>query len=264
MPSFHLVSLLIWLPLFVASISQGSAQRGSPETPVSSKTWVGHYREVEEYLRTAECTLIDLRKNSPSGPSTMRCTLRPGGPVARFGWKTSPNGASRGFRERYTAEIAAYEVDKLLKLEMVPPTVERVLEGHTGAGTMWVEGAIGLQDQTVRAPDAARWQAQLARMAMFDALIGNGARNRANTLRDPVWNLILIDHSRAFGPATEPVPDLSNIDQELWARIEGLTREQLDTALGAWLDKEQISAILERRESMKAAIGRRAAMGRRP
>jgi hypothetical protein len=94
-------------------------------------------------------------------------------------------------------------------------------------------------------------------MAMFDSLIGNRDRNLANALRDAAWNLILIDHSRSFGPGTEPLRDLSRIDEESWDRIEALTRAQLDAALRPWLEDDQISAIIDRRERMRAAIGRR-------
>jgi hypothetical protein len=254
-----LLSFLICLPLLMAS---GSAQRTVPESAaLGSKTWVGHYLEVEEYLRTAECITVDnigTRKTAQGvGPSLKRCGLRPGGPVARMAWKTVPAGVVRGFRESYKAEIATYELDKLLKLDMVPPTVERELEGHRGSATFWVEDAVSLAQGTSGAPDAARWEKQLARMAMFDALIGNGARNLANTLRDPVWNVILLDHSRAFGTGAEPEIRPIKADRELWTRIEGLTRAQLDKALGAWLDKDQIGAILDRREKMRPAIAPR-------
>ena len=46
-------------------------------------------------------------------------------------WRSLPPGVYRGFRESYKAEIAAYELDKLLKMDMVPPSVERQLEGNT-------------------------------------------------------------------------------------------------------------------------------------
>jgi hypothetical protein len=253
-----LLSLLAGLPLLLVVIPLGYGQRASPESAaLGSKTWVGHYREVEEYLRTAECTALeDIGPKRPQGVPLKRCVLRPGGPVARMAWKSLPPGVHRGFRESYKAEIATYELDKLLKLDMVPPTVERELQGHTGSATFWVEGVVDLKAGTSAAPDRAQWEKQLARMAMFDSLIGNRDRNLANALRDAEWNLILIDHLRAFGPATEPLPDLSKVDKELWARIEGLTRAQLDAALGAWLEKDQISAIVDRRERMRAAIGR--------
>ncbi len=122
-------------------------------------------------------------------------------------------------------------------------------EGYIGAATFWVENAASLAEGKSDAPDAARFRKQVARMAMFDSLIGNGARNLGNTLRDPVWNLILLDHSRAFGAGDEPLADLSRIDKELWGRIEALTRPQLDAALSPWLEQYQIRAIEERREN---------------
>jgi hypothetical protein len=220
---------------------------------------VGHHQEVEEYLRTAECVQLETlgRRDSAEGPpAAMRCVLRAGGPVSRMAWMSRPPGVYRGFRESYRFNIAAYEVDKLLKLDMVPPTVERELQGRKGAATFWVENVEDLKKNA--APEAAgraRWEKQLARMAAFDSLIDNGDRNLANTLRDAAWNLILIDHSRAFGTSTGLRPDLTRVDEELWGRIEALRRSQLDTTLGAWLDADQIAAIMERREKMRAALG---------
>jgi hypothetical protein len=250
-----LLSFLVCLALLMAP---GSPQHTSPESAaLGSKTWVGHYQEVEEYLRTAECVALeDIGPKTQSLPALKRCVLRPGGPVARMAWKSVPPGGYRGFQESYKAGIAAYELDKLLKLDMVPPTVERELQGHTGSATFWVEGVVDLKAGTSGAPDPARWEKQLARMAMFDSLIGNRDRNLANALHDPAWNLILIDHSRAFGAGDEPLADLSRIDKELWGRIEALTRPQLDAALSRWLEQYQIRAIEERRERMRAAIGR--------
>jgi hypothetical protein len=172
-------------------------------------------------------------------------------------WMSRPPGVYRGFRESYTFNIAAYEVDKLLKLDMVPPTVERELQGRKGAATFWVENIVEVGKNAMpEAAERARWDRQLARMAAFDSLIGNKDRNVGNMLRDPAWNLILLDHSRAFGVGTELRPDLTRVDEELWGRIEALTRKQLDATLGAWLDADQIAAIMERLERMRAALGR--------
>ena len=89
---------------------------------------------------------------------------------------------------------------------------------------------------------------------MFDDLIGNRDRNRGNMLRDATWSLILLDHSRAFGAGSELPHKLSRIDEGYWARIESLTRDQLDAALHAWLGENEIRAILDRRERMRVDI----------
>ena len=124
---------------------------------------------------------------------------RPGGPVARMAWMTLPPGIHRGFFTSYKTEIAAYELDKLLKMDMVPPTVERQLQGNTRRCHA-VGGERRWRGRATRRPPSevnrTEWDKQLARMTMFDALIGNRDRNMANVLRDGAWNLILLDHVR--------------------------------------------------------------------
>ena len=215
-----------------------------------ARIWVGRHQEIEEYLRTAECVSMEML-----GPSRVaRCTLRPGGPAARMAWRPLPPGVHRGFRESYKAEIAAYEFDKLLELDMVPPSVARQLEGSSGAAQLWVEDVTDLRDASPGGPDRPYWGNQLVRMKMFDDLIGNRDRNQGNMLRDAEWNLILLDHSRAFGDTTELPQKLSQIDEGFWASIEALTPAKLDAALGVWLDHVEIKAILARRDRMRAEI----------
>lgn len=238
------VLLVCWSTL----VSQGQPAFSQA---LSAKTWVGRHQEIEEYLRTAECVSTQMLT-----PSMMRCTLRPGGLLARMAWQTLPPGIYRGFWESYKANIAAYEIDKLLTMDMVPPTVEREFQGNKGSGTQWVENTV---DSKAASPDdsnRAGWEKQLVQMTMFDNLIGNQDRNTGNMLRDAAWNLILIDHTRAFRPGADLPNRLSRIDVDLWDKVQGLTRTQLDARLGPWLDPNEIAAILERREKMKADVDR--------
>ena len=241
------------VPVPVACLAVFLGNPGQPASTqgLSAKIWVGRYQEIEEYLRTAECVSMQaLRLNKVA-----RCTLRPGGPVFSMAWRPLPPGIYGGFWQSYKAEIAAYELDKLLKMDMVPPTVERQLQGNTGAAQLWVENVFGVKaGESPGEPNRADWENQLVRMKMFDDLIGNRDRNWGNMLRDATWNLILLDHSRAFGAGSELPHKLSRIDEGYWARIESLTRDQLDAALHAWLGESEIRAILDRRERMKVDI----------
>ena len=239
--------LLVGLPALLGQGQPASDQRHG------AKIWVGRYHEIEEYLRTAECVSMDML----GAGRVARCTLRPGGPVARMVWKPLPPGIYRGFRESYKAEIAAYELDKLLGMDMVPPSVERQLGGGSGAAQLWVEDVTAWSaDAPPGESDRAHWADQVVRMRMFDNLIGNPDRNQGNILHDAAWNLILIDHTRAFGDSSQLPQTLSRVDRRFWARIEKLTRSQLDTALGAWLSDSEIKTVLDRRDKMRAEARR--------
>ena len=240
---------LICLPAFVFS---GGCQ-GQPAFTqgLGSKIWVGRYQEIEEYLRTAECVSMEAL----SFTYTTRCTLRPGGPFARMALRPLPPGAHRGFSESYRTEIATYELDKLLKMDMVPPSVERQIQGNKGAAQLWVENVVDATDPTSPLPpEKVHWEAQLVRMTMFDSLIGNRDRNRRNMLRDREWNLILLDHSRSFTAGTELLQKLNRVDEGFWAKIERLTLDDLTRTLSPWIDESQIKAILDRRERMRVEI----------
>jgi len=86
-----------------------------------------------------------------------RAYLEPGNPIDSLVWKVLPPGRRRGYWESYKSEIAAYELDKLLAMNMVPPAVERTIEGETGAAVMWVDGTRSVKDVGgVRTSSAAR------------------------------------------------------------------------------------------------------------
>ena len=98
------------------------------------------------------------------------------------------------------------------------------------------------------------WNKQVARMRMFDALIGQRNRNMMNVLRDKAWNLILLDHTCAFGPVTDTSPPLSQIDRDFWDRVLALTRRNLMRGCAPGSTKHQITSMLERRDRMKTEI----------
>src|SRR5215470_9957317 len=99
--------------------------------PASAKTWLGHEPQMEQHLRTAQITRLDEIGTGVTKPR--RARLVPEEPFASMTWKVLPPGQRDGYWESYKSEIAAYELDKLLGLGMVPPAVERTMNGDTGA-----------------------------------------------------------------------------------------------------------------------------------
>jgi hypothetical protein len=219
----------------------------------SLRTWTGRETEIEAYLREADIVRFEAVPIGVTKP--MRAYFAPGGPVESAAWKTNPPGTHRGFPDNYKAEIAAYQLDKLIDLRMVPPSVERRVRGDLGALILWLSPTRMWKDvEREPKPNTAAWNDQVIRMKMFDNLICNRDRNVGNLLVDESWNLYLIDHNRAFITSKDLPVRMSRICSELWDRIAALTEPALKKALGGLLTPKEIRAILERRERMARTI----------
>ncbi len=233
-------------------------QAGSAESKeiVCSLVWVGHEDAIEQFLRDAKVVKIE---DVPIGVTKpQRATLEVGGPVASLAWKPIRPGYVKGYMESYKAEIAAYQLDRMLDLHMVPPVVERKIDGLTGAAVMWIENTRPWnREQPPRGPEPA-WSLQLSRMKMFDLLIANIDRNQGNLTYDADWHLFLIDHSRAFTGKKnlKGMAPLGRVDRQLWEKMSALTLEALDAGLGRWMNTNQKKALLARRDQMAAVIAK--------
>lgn len=228
--------------LSLAVIALPHAQQASTPAPASapvqigpsSKNWVGHEAEFEEYLRTARIAKSSEIKVGVTHPH--HCFFEPGGLAAGAVFKPLQPGRLSGYFESYRSEIAAYELDKILGLGMVPPTVERKYSGQTGSLQLWVENVVYMRDKRPEdAPDTVAWNRQVYRWRVWDNLIANIDRNQGNLLIDPAWNLILIDHSRAFTAIpTMPFP-MTRIDREFYEKLKALDEATLKARLGKLL-----------------------------
>ncbi len=247
--------VLIALGVLASAIAPAAvAQESAAE---SARTWLGQAEEIEAFLKTAE--VIEL-EDIPTGVTKPRkAILGLGGPAEAFAWKDIKPGIYRGYWESYKAEIAAYELDKLLHMGMTPPNVERRVNNELGAASMWVAPAKTFKEldgpPTPPSLHIGRWNWQLICAKMFHNLIYNKDPNLGNWMVDPAWNLIIIDNSRAFTTDTdERVHKLTRVDRDLWDRMAALDEPTLQAALGEWLDDGEIRAILDRRDEMRKDI----------
>ena len=232
------------------------AQQAATEAPANAKTWLETRQALEDYLKIADVTKMEEIGLGVTKP--MRAYLAPGGPVDRMAWKKITPGMYGGYWENYKSEIAAYEIDKLLGLDMIPPTVERRLKGDLGAAIMWASPTKSFKElgglPTPPPTKLDAWNRQLIRAKMFDNLICNIDPNLGNWLVDPSWNLILIDHTRSLTTKKDMVHQMTRIDRELWERMKALTVESLTPALAKWMGNREIRAIIERRDRMQGVI----------
>src|SRR5688572_9897352 len=152
-----------------------------------SRDWIGHEVEFERAMRTGTVTGMESVPIGVTKPQ--RARLDPSTPVASFTWKPLKPGYQKGYIESYKAEIAAYELDRMLDLEMVPPVVERTIDGEKGAALYWIQNTTGWNVKNPPKGPEPAWSRQLTRMKMFDLLIANIDRNQGNLIYDADWHL---------------------------------------------------------------------------
>lgn len=232
----------------------------SAQNPVTQRmvqcslVWAGHEDAIEKHLTEGKVLKMEAVPIGVTKPQ--RATLEPGGPAERFAWKALNPGYSKGFMESYKAEIAAYKFDRMLDLHMVPPIVERTINGRKGAAVLWVENAKGWSVEKPPQGPEPKWSIQLTRMKMFDQLIANIDRNQGNLIYDDDWHLFLIDHSRAFIDKKDlkGMAPLGRVDRQLWTKMQALTLDQLNQGLGEWVGDKEKKALLLRRDKMAEEI----------
>jgi len=246
--------LILWILL--PSLCVSSLQPAAPST--SSKIWVGRYAEFEDFLRTAE--IVESKTIAIGVTAPQHVFFKPGGLAAGGALKAIEPGILGGYWDSYKSEIAAYKLDRLLELDMVPPTVEVRVGGRRGRPAslqLWVEHAIMLKDVQERkltAPDGAKWNRQADQTYLFDDLIANIDENPGNLLFDPEWNFIKIDHSRAFTPTLKQPFEIGKmlvrIDRPLFDRVKRLDRAAVKREIGDLLETGALDALFRRRDEI--------------
>jgi hypothetical protein len=235
------------------SATTASAQLAipAPEPGKCSITWIGHDHEIEQALLEGKVLKME---DVPIGVTKpQRARLESG---TSFAWKAIRPGYNKGYMESYKSEIAAYKLDRMLGMNMVPPVVERKHSGLTGAAIFWIDNVRGWSvEKPPQGPEPA-WSQQLTKMKMFDLLIANMDRNQGNLIYDADWHLFLIDHSRAFIDKKDlkNMTPLGRVDRKLWAKMQALTMEDLDRGLEKWVGTSEKKALLARRDIMAKNI----------
>jgi hypothetical protein len=223
--------------------------------------------EAEAFLKAAR--VVERKTLGDGVTRPVRLTLTDGTRTHRGVWKTInerkmglqrlEGGATEfDFRDSWRSEVAAYELDKLLGLGLVPPTVERRVDGRTGSLQMWVEGAMTEADREekhLQPPDLAAWNAQLHAVRLLHQLTYNtDHRNIRNVLLDPAFRVYAVDSSRAFRIQQDLLTpgDLVKFSRVVLARMAALDRPTVESRLGRWLDRRQIDGLLARRDRILA------------
>ena len=160
--------------------------------------------------------------------------------------------------ERDVPELAAYKLDRMLQLGMVPMTVRREIDGTQGTLEYVPAGTITEFDRAATGKGAHATCSigkQTGAMRVFDTLINNSARTPSSMLYNPDdLSLMLVDHERSFGADLEQPAYLKDIAPAIgdqWrAALSELNDEALRAELGDVLSDDQLVALGARRDAL--------------
>lgn len=254
-------SLILFLLFLIGQISVANGQF-TPSELAERSQW-------EDFLKTAE--IIEFRDIGEGVTKPIWLTLKMGEVTRKGVWK-NPKGIQQGFLEGWQYEIAAYEMDKLLELNMIPPTVEREFKGKTGSLQLAIDkqySELEIFEEKIKFPkDKSDNRSNTNYITRaFDCLIANDDRTQQNILYNTDWQTILIDHSRAFRSTNEYTTNLiygknglkgalfiRRLPRSFVEKLKALTLENIQEAVGSYLKKKEVKAILMRKELLLKEI----------
>jgi hypothetical protein len=208
---------------------------------------------IEHYLRTAQ--IVSVKIDPKAGRTEAWHIILDDGKVSRKGYFKYVNRARPALlADSYRYEIAAYELDKLLNLNAVPPVVEREIKGLKGSLQLFIENCI--TENHRKRKNIEPHYPKLFHNALNDITIfENLTYNELSDLNDILiqeknWKVWRIDFSQAFPPQPELIPgsNISHCSEKLYQNLLKLDNEIIMAKLKPYLNAEEMRALLKRKE----------------
>jgi hypothetical protein len=223
--------------------------------------------EIERFLR--EARVLRTKSISKGVTGSLRATLTDGvithdaqiqiidEQKARF---EAAGATEFNFRDSWKYNVAAYRIDRLLGLNLVPVSISRKWRADPGAYTWWVDDVMmdegkRLKDK-VQSPHPAMWNEEMQLVRLFDQLIYNVDRNMGNLLIGKDWRIWAIDHTRAFRThdKLKSPANVTRCDRQVFERLKQLNRETLKREIGEFCTNYEIDGVLARRDAIVALL----------
>ena len=221
--------------------------------------------EIERFLLNAR--VVRTRGTAKGVTNSIRATLSDGKLTHDAHVQTvdiskrefqGQRGTEFNFRDSWAFNIAAYKLDRMLGLNLVPVSVKRNWRTDQAAYTWWVDDVEmdegDRQKKRVAPGRPDHWNEQMQLVRVFDQLIYNTDRNLGNLLIAKDWRIWAIDHTRAFRQVHKlrSPENLTRCDRQVLERMKQLDRASLKRELGEYLSDWDIDALLARRDLIVA------------
>jgi len=252
----------VFLPLFLCCVAATVFAQETATKPNLSELYPT-LEAKENALRNAR--IIKSKKLGTGITNPLKLTMQDGNTefnavfkdvdYRKSGMTQLKSGTEMDFKDSWQFDIAAYELDKILGLNMVPVTIERKYNGEKGAVQWWIENAMTEGDRKEKGlnpPDPEQWSEAIFKVRMFDNLVYNIDRNKGNLLITPDWKVWMIDHSRCFKNLDhlKSEGDLTRFSLSFVNALKKLDEAGVKEHCGKYLTIYEIQSMLKRRDAI--------------
>ena len=219
--------------------------------------------ELESYLRNAE--IVHVEEGADLGTTDpWKIRLDDGKAKKQAMFKHAPRCRPYPFTiDCYKYELAAYELSKLLRMPIVPPTVERTVNNTPGALQIFLEGCTALNSLEESAIlDEVQFHRGILDIFVFDNLTywqtGMDDKYEDIYYHNDDGRICRVDFSRAFDPMPELLPDMewevTQCSEALYCALERLDGSEVRAKLANYLNDEEITALMARRDLLLGSL----------
>jgi len=257
--------MLVGVALVALSVATPVARPWSDQDQVAQPATAAPLSDdqAEAFLRDAK--VVKTKSVGKGVTGTIRATLTDGtlthdAQIQQIEEKKTQfeaaGAAEFNFEDSWRFNVAAYRVDRLIGLQMVPVTVSRKWKSAPAAFTWWIDDVMmdegkRLKDKT-QPPDSGLWNEQMQMVRVFDQLIYNVDRNMGNLLIGKTWRVWAIDHTRAFRTQNtlKAAANVTRCDRQVIEGLKKLNKEGLKKSIGEFVTDYQINGLLARRDKI--------------
>lgn len=229
----------------------------SPEVTALQETELA---DLESYLRSAE--IVHVEEGADLGTTDpWKVRLDDGKTKKQAMFKHAPRCRPYFTIDCYKYELAAYELSKLLRMPIVPPTVERSIKGTPGALQIFLEDSTAL-NQLKEVPDTESFHRNMLDIFVFENLTywqtGMDDINEDIFYHNDDGRICKVDFSKAFDPTPALLPDnereVTQCSEALYRALERLDESEVRAKLANYLNGDEIAALMARRDILLGTL----------
>jgi hypothetical protein len=156
--------------------------------------------------------------------------------------------------DSYKYELPGYELDKYLGLGLIPPVVERTINGSSGSLQIFIEDAFPetvRKTQDLKLGDPKAFERAMADLKVFINLVSDtcgSERDRDILIQRKTERIFAVDFSRAFDPRNEAVPgcEILTCSRSLYGKLLHWDNDKVKALVAPYLNGEETQALQAR------------------